>query len=642
MPNNNNGNRRRARILPNLDTHYRNLMNQVNRSLAEDSANLQQRISDLEIHLGDEHQMRWHSMQVSAPSTNYTIRLTESDYGIDEEDPFYFTSDTHIGSVEQPMTTDNKENIVTNEFIESYFKSDDWLSRLSKKFEACLYDGFIFNSKPEERAEAMLRAPRNISITSVLNIALTSKNFADKTFDMAFLRQELTKFMERNDFIIISQPEALAQRLNGHYFNKYYFVNAAVKYTRGRDSQPVMASIPTDYMQVCPCCVKPQLSRDWIDSSRSLFQLCGTAFNRFFAASSSVQIPLDIAPGFVWARDQMGRHVCHSCSKDESKQWFQCSSCGRYEQKEFSSNLPVPNYEDYTYCAACFENQMRDHMFVTNALEFQQASLEQPSRMRYVGCEFECYVQPKALPKFDKRFVHQVKHDGSLQTQGKGIGIEVVTQPLLTWREEGIKAICKELEKANVTVDQTCGGHIHVDSTGINLNRSNMMRFRNLFRIYESAFFAVCSKDRLNNSRYCAPVSLDSQSGPQDNRYVSLNLCSLASHNTIEFRCFDGSADADEWLARIAFAEGFVNFAKDTLNNMIETTEMGVLSPLSKDSGLDNWNNLIDGYYNRSNVMKDLITKNGPALINLAGCRFKLKPHVISSLVKQHEKSWKL
>ncbi len=534
---------------------------------------------------------------------------------------------------------------VSNEFIEKYIQSDEWVKRLHNKIEQYTYDGFVLNSAPEQRQAMLRKGPTELHLNTLISIAQTSKNFAGKNYEAEFLKQAITDFMAKNDFVALTEPENLATRLQGVLFNKYYTINAIVGYNSvdgGLD--PILGSIPSSYVQVCPCCTQAQLMPDWMPNRRNCLQLTNAAHTRMYQGivdNENLRLIPTENNQELYIRDHLSRYICEPCSRNTEKGWVQCGNCGRHDERTFSCDYPFGR-NARPHCQKCFEDLLRSQMFINNDLEFQPQSLEINSRMRYVGCEFECYVKPNKVPNFSSKYVHQVKHDGSLSTAGKGIPVEVVTQPLLDWREEGIKNICKELSNINVSVDNTCGGHIHVDSTGLNMNRTNMLRMRDLFRIYETAFFAVCSSDRLNNSRYCAPVALDYQCGPQDNRYTSMNLCSLQSHNTIEFRCFDGSADSDEWLSRIALAEGFINFAKDSINNMIETSNGLVLKNLAKDAGMNDWDGILESYGpGRAPRMKELIAQNGAALINLAGCRFKLKPEIISTLVKQYEKCWK-
>jgi len=534
---------------------------------------------------------------------------------------------------EKPMSNEVQvQETVTDDFIRSYFESEEWIVRLSKHLDVCVYDGFRFNPTPSD--EYLLKCTANeMYFSNFLNAIYTSKHFKYKNYNLELVKECITKFLEKQGFIKIDGFSEVNRETI--FFNKMKMVEAK-HYTYNSQTRSHTSTnnlIPINYIAVCPCCTNK------MHGAPTEIRLCSSAYARFL--NDNQNLSNEIIPGCgLVLREKVNSTLCPDCFSNHL--FIKCHSCRKYEQNDFLEIHP-DGADCGRTCHQCTQNIIRDRMFIHNNLTFQPVELSISDKMRYVGCEFECYVNPKKKPlKFNQKHVFQVKQDGSLVTNGKGIPVEVVTQPLLNWREKAIKDICKELHEANVYVDETCGGHIHVDASGFNMSRTNMKRFRNLFRIYEAAFFAVCNQSRLSNGRYCAPVSVDDHDGPVDNRYVSMNLCSIHSHNTIEIRCFDGSSSHEDWLSRIAFAEGFVNFAKEKMNEMIATTDMGVLSQLAADGGYESWNGIIDtyGFSRRADHLTNKIKENGAALINLAACKFKLKPKIISSLVTQFERNW--
>lgn len=535
---------------------------------------------------------------------------------------------------EKPMTNEVQvQETITDEFIKSYFNSEEWIIRMHKHLDVCAYDGFRFGAGKSQDEYLLKCSVTEMYFSNFLNAVYTSKHFKGKIYNLALVKECITQFLNDQGFIKVEGFSDVNEETI--FFNKMKIVEAKhyKYYPASRSQVSTVALIPLNYISVCPCCTNK------LYNAPSEARLCASAYSRYL--EGNLDLSNEIIPGCGRTlRENVQAVLCPDCFS--SHLFVKCDSCRKYEQNDYIENHPDGSGYGKT-CFQCTQNIIRDRMFVHNILTFQPIELSISDKMRYVGCEFECYVKPKKRAlKFNQKYVFQVKQDGSLVTPGKGIPVEVVTQPLLNWREKAIKDICKELHEADVFVDETCGGHVHVDASGFNMSRANMKRFRNLFRIYEAAFFAVCSKSRLDNSRYCAPVNTDDYDGPLDNRYVSMNLCSIHSHNTIEIRCFDGSSSHEEWLSRIAFAEGFVNFAKEKMNEMIATTDMGVLSQLASDGGYESWNGIIDtyGFTNRNSLLKNKIKENGAALINLAACKFKLKPKTISSLVAQFERNW--
>lgn len=541
-------------------------------------------------------------------------------------------------------TPENTE--VSDDFIKSYFDSDEWVKRLHANLAICLYNNHRFGLSAAERRTRMSDRDSLTSINKadIYVVATSSKYFSKKKYNVVLFNACVDEFMAKNDFVKFSAPtDTVPNPYNDQlFYNKFLLAKTVVKVSKTNGVKEFhYETMPLENITVCPCCAQVVPSRSCTPSNKRGRSLTVSGMNRLIGSHNLHSVYMQGADGplALTLGDYASRYACYDCSNEPEVQWGQCRHCSGFDhQAHLTQSEEIGN--GGFYCPQCLEAVIQDSLFVNNYLTFQPNSVEISNKLRYVGCEFECYVAPKKIPKFDRKFVFQVKHDGSLVTQGKGVPVEVVTQPLLDWREDAINKICKELKEVNVYVDNTCGGHIHVDSTGINLSRSSMKKVRNIFRIYEAAFFAVSGRNRLANGRYCAPVPTD-DTDPLDSRYVSLNLCSVNQHNTIEFRMFDGSADPEEWLSRIAFAEGFVNFAKDGLNQIVDTSETAVLDSLSRDIGFQNYREVLNSYASgRVQILQDTVIKNGRAIINLAASRFKIKPKVIESLISQYEKNW--
>lgn len=170
-----------------------------------------------------------------------------------------------------------------------------------------------------------------------------------------------------------------------------------------------------------------------------------------------------------------------------------------------------------------------------------------------------------------------VKHDGSLSGYENG---EVTTPPLTYSDLPTLQRVVRAIRVAGATVNSSCGLHIHVDASlfdGTALANLTKMVYANESYIMQ----ALAVSDRRRNS-YCKPCN-DSvvnavktikpttkerfqqvwrgndpaltpamRNGHHGgDRYHGLNMTSLGSHGTIEFRYFNGTVHAGKIKAYI-------------------------------------------------------------------------------------------
>ncbi len=341
--------------------------------------------------------------------------------------------------------------------------------------------------------------------------------------------------------------------------------------------------------------------------------------------------------------------ICLQCATVKLFPKCEQPGCNRYDS--------AARFRPFEHkCSYCYRRFLEDTMYLTYRMTKQKPSPKVKPNILYSGCEIECYVDPKVSMNFNEKYVLSIKRDGSLTANDKGHPIELVTQPLLDHRVRGLTTICKELAKHSAKVDSTCGGHVHIEATTLNLNRQpNMEAVRHLFRVYESVFYAVTAPGRIE-SNYCYPVSWTGH--PTETRYHSMNFCSYEKYGTLEFRCFGGSVEATKWLDRIDLCEGFVLFARDNLKLPMNTTANNTIEKIKNDwsnnyekiqkfseidSGFANWKVMTDQYSrdNRVSALNGIIKAHGEALITLAGTRFGLANTTIDRLINYHKILWK-
>ncbi len=152
-------------------------------------------------------------------------------------------------------------------------------------------------------------------------------------------------------------------------------------------------------------------------------------------------------------------------------------------------------------------------------------------------------------------------------------GWELVS-PILKGRRglEEIKEVCAVLKTVGVSVNKTCGLHVHHDARDFQTET-----FKNIIKIYtrfeETIDSLVAPSRRGNNNTYCQSLlEIDIERIlKQDNfqsirayygdRYKKLNIESFVTHGTIEFRQHQGTVNADKIINWIKLTQAIVERA---------------------------------------------------------------------------------
>lgn len=160
---------------------------------------------------------------------------------------------------------------------------------------------------------------------------------------------------------------------------------------------------------------------------------------------------------------------------------------------------------------------------------------------------------------------------GSTRIYDEEYKVEVVS-PICEYKDiEDIQQIARDLRRGHASVNKSCGIHVHVDAS-----RHNARTLRNITNIMyskEDLIYKALQVDVARENRYCQkvdesflrklnnakPDSLEcvkdiwyngntrrSSEHYDDSRYHALNLHSVFSKGTIEFRLFNGTLHAGE------------------------------------------------------------------------------------------------
>lgn len=206
-------------------------------------------------------------------------------------------------------------------------------------------------------------------------------------------------------------------------------------------------------------------------------------------------------------------------------------------------------------------------------VEFEACNVEKETlcnalRASGIACEIEGYNHTTARH-------WKIVNDGSLSGQNT---FELVS-PILTG-EAGItelEKVCTVLNACNAKVNKTCGTHVHMDATGM-----EMQTWKNIYKNYarlENVIDGFMPQSRRNNY-YCKGFKnitnfetrldgcrtlFDIEQIFSHNRYFKINPTSYARHNTCEFRQHSGTVEFEKIGTWVRFLNNLIDFSKANL-----------------------------------------------------------------------------
>ena len=184
----------------------------------------------------------------------------------------------------------------------------------------------------------------------------------------------------------------------------------------------------------------------------------------------------------------------------------------------------------------------------------------------------------------------KIVHDGSVGSTTGACGGELVS-PILKGEEglETLRKVVRVLAAAGVTVDRTCGLHVHVGAR--DLKPAEIMSVVQRYAKHESTMDAHMPVSRRNNN-CCHVRSLDGHFTNNDRiskvqsvtsvedlvrffsyeRYLKVNVQSYARQGTIEFRQHSGSVNASKIVNWVLFCTNFVDTTVSAFRALVPAT----------------------------------------------------------------------
>lgn len=188
-----------------------------------------------------------------------------------------------------------------------------------------------------------------------------------------------------------------------------------------------------------------------------------------------------------------------------------------------------------------------------------------------IACERQSY-------NHDTASTWKIVPDGSVN----GVNpFELVSPPMPFSPEsvETLRKVCEVLNRLGVSVNSSCGFHVHVDAS--DLNATHLKNLVAMFCRFESVmdslvppsrrsnYYAQSNAVRLGRTDEVIVSSLERANDARDlrdlhgrDRYRKLNLEALGRHGTVEFRQAAGTTNADKVVGWVAMCVGLVSSAK--------------------------------------------------------------------------------
>lgn len=194
------------------------------------------------------------------------------------------------------------------------------------------------------------------------------------------------------------------------------------------------------------------------------------------------------------------------------------------------------------------------------------------------------------MNKENGKFFIYCSHDGSLND-----GFEIITQPATLKYHLGIMNSYKELFKNLINKGyqshntSTCGVHVHFNRDFYKENET--LYITRLLYIVEKFWDDIVIFSRRNQrriDRYSKKMDCKAdeyikkwnKSENHDAHYYAINL---ANENTIEFRMFRGTLNANSFQAILEFVNNCIKIAKNSTTEEIQRMEFkDILTPFSK------------------------------------------------------------
>jgi len=297
-------------------------------------------------------------------------------------------------------------------------------------------------------------------------------------------------------------------------------------------------------------------------------------------------------------------HPCATvCDECNDGLYYYCCSCGDHNANEYANYSPSMEkycsdcfYEYFEYCYRCSDTFDRDDLSWSNDeyycynctpneredMGVEDKSVPSSSRVSdtfvypirsLVGLEIECIVPDRE--SMDTPMFWGNVSDGSIGTDGDGMGVEMVSTPANgDFLMDNINLLTMWRDTYEAWINHTCGFHVHFNS--IDKSARDVAHIAIVYQKYQKILKAMMPNSR-QSSNWCrdsemninALRNVDSETDLideyyesmgnepstdkyNDARYCGINIHSRYYHGTIEFRLHSGTINKEKivnWIS---------------------------------------------------------------------------------------------
>ena len=276
--------------------------------------------------------------------------------------------------------------------------------------------------------------------------------------------------------------------------------------------------------------------------------------------------------GKIKHNDSMSDELSDVCNRCFENHYVICYSCGEaiHSDDSYYCERTVERY-----CGDCYPKTIRCNLKSECKHILKYSEMLKEKSFNIFGVEIEANFEE--LNDYDITDKEELKHftiveDGSLDECGR----EFITCPLPNTTEgrNVLKTFCDTIGKKYLSIDSTCGLHIHFFFHRDLVNKNNLEKIIIAYSNLENFFFDMNPKSRRNNN-YCRSLKCDLfrnmitrytieemledfyempirdiERVPEDkyykHRYFWVNFNSIFYRNTIEIRLHSGSINYEK------------------------------------------------------------------------------------------------
>lgn len=262
--------------------------------------------------------------------------------------------------------------------------------------------------------------------------------------------------------------------------------------------------------------------------------------------------------------------ICSKCKNNQDVRFEKCKHCQKLIDT-FDDYIVYSQKYNCDLCEDCYFDLYKIHSweykpnteFIHNKNQYRKTSLHIGTELELVAKDKNKWLNDFANNSLNKMFY--LKNDTSIGEDG----VEIVSQPMTI--DKLIiyyKHLFKLINKHNLTVNDNCGLHFHLDKEYLDYNIIRNIDY--IINNHTNYFSKIVGRDYSNND-YCSKANKQIYNWGNDlyGKYTAVNL---NSEKTVEIRVFAATNEYEDFINKIKIVFALVEYCKeytfDHINSM--------------------------------------------------------------------------